>query len=357
MSSTSTRDRCARASASLHDASIHPSSVHVCSLQQSRLQVASDERRECINIELQGHLVDDCCALVCAYAKQQVVVLVAGGYTQSPDNSNNSRNGNSDPSVAVYNPATDQWQQLPQWLDANEYVTNRGTAMGGLVHILGRRHDGMALHRCLDLMTWETTELPACYMDEQPTAVTALNGDLYSWRGQQLKCFPRAQQRWVHRAGTRLRHAAALVVTHDQHIYTLGGIIAALTFTGDVERYDPACDSWSVCASMKAAHTAASGVSADGHVYVCGGVGSRLGVEPDVCERYSPQQDRWTTIAPLLQQRLNAVAAFIDGRILVCGGCFVGGRVSAESYNLKSDTWTLVAPMPHPRWKSVAAVI
>jgi N-acetylneuraminic acid mutarotase len=149
--------------------------------------------------------------------------------------------------------------------------------------------------------------------------------------------------------------------THGGSFYVIGGR-ADGGVLNNLERYDPATDTWTTLTPMTTARAAAAAAVQDDAIYVIGGresgSGPCSGGALDVVERYDIATDTWTTVAPLPSPRSDAAAVEHGGKIYVFGGCSDAGFLNEVLvYNPVTDTWSSLTPMPTARASLVANVI
>lgn len=148
---------------------------------------------------------------------------------------------------------------------------------------------------------------------------------------------------------------------HGGSFYVIGGR-GDVGLLNNLERYDPATDTWTTLTPMTTARAAAAAAVQDDAIYVIGGResggGPCSGGPLDVVERYDIATDTWTTVAPLPSPRSDAAAVEHGGKIYVFGGCSGAGFLDEVLvYNPVTDTWSSLTPMPTARASLVADVI
>jgi len=152
---------------------------------------------------------------------------------------------------------------------------------------------------------------------------------------------------------SRLGHGTAVV---DGQIYVVGGY----DFGGgivDVDRYDPATDTWETVSTMPVVRAGPVVASVDGLIYVIGGF-DETGTSYGSVLIYDPVADSWSTGADMPTLRGDgSVGVAHDGLIYVVGGEDNGAVLkSVEVYDPASDSWSAVADMSMPRVAAGIAV-
>ena len=117
-------------------------------------------------------------------------------------------------------------------------------------------------------------------------------------------------------------------------IYAIGGVLdfPFRTYTGSVEEYDPATDTWTTKTPMPAARGFHAASVVNGKIYVIGGSGSSQNTFSCTVEEYNPATDTWTTKFPMPVARNDLSACAVNGKIYVLGGLAFWGQRFAEVY-------------------------
>ena len=153
------------------------------------------------------------------------------------------------------------------------------------------------------------------------------------------------------------------VASYQGKIYVIGGTVGVTTdlvseFTGAVEVYDPATDTWETKTPMPTPRADLHASVVNGKIYLIGGK-ERWGEEPlyhelDVNEVYDPANDSWTTASPMPIPAFGYASAVVGGKIYVFGGArqlrtgfndltSVG---STQVYDAKNNTWISKTSLP-----------
>jgi N-acetylneuraminic acid mutarotase len=157
----------------------------------------------------------------------------------------------------------------------------------------------------------------------------------------------------------RTEAATALV---DGKLYLLGGFIAKLETSSQVDVYEPATDAWSRKKDMPTRPPHAN-PAVDGHfVWLAGDFqGKHPGPALNEVWKYDAQADTWMPAPPLPEPRAGGGLAIAQGRLHYFGG-YKADRdtVCADHWRLSlkgEDTWTREADMPNPRGHLAATVL
>lgn len=213
-----------------------------------------------------------------------------------------------------FDPATNQWEQMPSLPEDRHHV---GTAV----------HDGTLY------------------------VIGGLSGDTTDWTAHDSVWAFDGQQ-WTKRAPMPTARGAGVAAAIDGSIYVAGGSdVTENTKLSLVERYDPAADSWEEVASMPYSTQSMGGGVIDGKLHICGGrsVGIAGGTTYAEHVQYDPATDTWETLAPLPTKRAGFGTAVSDGNLWVIGG-EIGLNVlsSVEIYDPTSNSWATGPSLPNP---------
>ena len=125
-------------------------------------------------------------------------------------------------------------------------------------------------------------------------------------------------------------------------IYAVGGTDGSSNALSTVEEFDPATNIWtncgSSCTSMNTAHQSHPAAVVNGKIYIIAGIGPSGAI--DVVEEYNPVTGQWTTITPLPSTRFGHTAAVVNGKIYSIGGYNGGDVATVEEYDPVADSWT-----------------
>jgi len=125
----------------------------------------------------------------------------------------------------------------------------------------------------------------------------------------------------------------------DGTLYAVGGRNQRDTL-GTLEAFDPKAESWQRLVEMPTGRSGVAAAPLGGCLYVFGGEGNRMrldGVFPQV-ERYDPASNTWETLLPMPHPRHGIGAAVVGGRIHVPGGGPVQGFGVTEVHDALRPT-------------------
>ncbi|WP_412029784.1 Kelch repeat-containing protein [Deinococcus yunweiensis] len=277
-------------------------------------------------------------------------LYVFGGFFE-----NRNRQPMATRAVRVYDPANDQWTTLR---DAPDAVTHAGVAVDGTnIYVAGGflgDHPGPQTDHVwrYDTRTDTWTALPPLPSGRGAGVLVRLGRDLHYFGGTERN--EDGIDRWDNSDHWKLsldtpigwhalaplpnarNHLGAAVL--DGQIYAIGGQHLANEAHGnltDVDRYDPATNTWLPVAPLPLplGHLTSSTVVWDARIVVIGGVtqatrtGAREGQESDVVLAYDPVQDQWSPLTPLPGPRQSPIADTIDGMLVVTTGSTEVGPV------------------------------
>jgi N-acetylneuraminic acid mutarotase len=162
------------------------------------------------------------------------------------------------------------------------------------------------------------------------------------------------------------------IAVYQSKIYVIGGTVGESTdlvsaFTGVVEVYDPATDSWETKTPMPTPRADFCANVVNGKIYLLGGkeywTNDPYYRQLDTNEVYDPASDTWTTESPMLFPTFGYASAVVDGKIYVMGGArqFLTGWNSLTSvnsnqvYDAKNDSWSSRETLPTAESYAAAA--
>ncbi len=240
------------------------------------------------------------------------LIYVAGGmgpnYTTTTD-------------FAVYDPATDQWRELPDLP-------------------VGTHHPGLAV--------WDgTLYLSGGYDDSFTPNLASL------WR------FDPETEVWSAQPDMPGHRAAHLMLATAGKLYVFGGE----SLPGEDARvpfvFDLATQTWSSLAPLSEPRDHLAGAEIDGVLYLFGGRLKHSG-NYALAEAYDPATDTWRQLADMPTPRSGAAAVAVAGRVHVLGGEDITREctyATHEVYDPATDTWTSAPALPTPRHGFGAVVV
>jgi N-acetylneuraminic acid mutarotase len=131
-------------------------------------------------------------------------------------------------------------------------------------------------------------------------------------------------------------------------VYVVGGFDETATIVADVERYDPATDTWEAVAPVPEPMHHANVAAAAGRLWVAGYLTGLGFVANGNVYGYDPVADAWTPAAtmPAGTER-GAGGCAAEGDVLYVAGGWRGGSVDdVSAYDAVADAWTALAPLP-----------
>ena len=132
--------------------------------------------------------------------------------------------------------------------------------------------------------------------------------------------------------------------TVDDSLYAIGGQHAADEVAGlqdDVDRYDPATDTWTPLAALPKARSHIASVVRDGQILVLGGTNPGATSSKDVTA-FDPASETWSKLPQLPGGRKTPVAGLIGDNVWL-----TGGSLSTSTYRGRfADRWEYGPAMP-----------
>lgn len=258
--------------------------------------------------------------------------------------------------------ASGEWVYLASMqLSRSEYSA---VAIDGLIYAPGGLGDGSTTNSSNALErydpatnTWEYLAVLPKARDHTMTAVW--NGKLYffggsdiSGRGPNAWVYDPGIDRWQSLSNMPFRLSAGAAITVGDDIYIFGGLgdpFADVRFNGEVLRYDPHADEWTMLSSMPVVVNHCAVVMLDGEIYVIGGRSAAQ--DHSLVQIYNPEHDQWREGISLQQARAGHAAVVVDGLIYVMGGERINSEdysvlASVEIFDPAAQSWTFGVPMP-----------
>lgn len=220
--------------------------------------------------------------------------------------------GNYSPSIPeLYDPATQQWSNLPAMNVARDFPPPCVLLQNGKVLAAGGDFDAA------------TAEI----YDPQTNSWSATG------------------------AMKKIRYDHSVTLLADGKVFVAGGyFFGTNTPVLETEIYNPADNTWTLGPSLSSArfeHTAT--LMNDGRVLIAGGYDSLT-----IVEIYNPATNTIVPAASLHQGRkLHSAVLLPDGQVMVIGGAYVS---SCERYDPVNNTWTTTASLSIPRYYAAATM-
>lgn len=279
-------------------------------------------------------------------------LYVFGGFFENRDNKPIATQA-----AHVYDPATDRWAARQ---DAPDAVTHAGTAAdGATLYVAGGflgNHPGPQTDHVwrYDTVADTWTAMPPLPAARGAGALVRMGRQLHFFGGTERTDGGTYRRDtadhwvlnlddptgWTARAPlpTARNHLGGAVL--GGHIYAIGGQFLGDEASGNVtqvDRYDPATDTWQAVAPLPLplGHITASIVVQAGRIVVIGGVtqardaGAIEGHESSVVLAYDPAANQWQSTTALPGPRQSPVADTIDGALVVTTGSTAAGPVDS----------------------------
>lgn len=261
------------------------------------------------------------------------------------------------------------WQSTPPMLGRRGGV---GAAqLGGFVYVVGGTVRGsfatadLPTLEAFDLTTktWMTkASMPTPRSDVDLVAVGnylyAIGGrsgpDGRVTRRDEVERYDPATDTWTTRSRMPTRRNAHATVAYGGKIYVMGGNNGPPSGSNRlavVEVYDPDTDTWSRADDMPAPADGITAAVSGERIYVFGQIAGRA-----IVYRYDPATDDWDDITlPTAIPFAHAAAAAQDGKIYVMGGYALDGiSGKAYEYNPVENIFRALPEMPTPRLNTAA---
>lgn len=161
--------------------------------------------------------------------------------------------------------------------------------------------------------------------------------------------------RWTSRAALPTARSGLAAVSHNGHIYAVGGR-GSEGVTGAFDRYDPSADAWTAMPAKPVPVSDAQAAVIGGQIYLPGG---RLasGEPTSLMESFDLREKRWRRRASLPAPVSAYGLVAYEGKLLLFGGWDGETFVSAVyEYDPVQDQWDRRTPMPTARGYVGAAV-
>jgi DNA-binding CsgD family transcriptional regulator len=162
--------------------------------------------------------------------------------------------------------------------------------------------------------------------------------------------------RWMQRASMPTARSRFAQVALAGAIYAIGGL-AEEGWTGAVERYDVAADTWTTHTPKPVPVANVGAAAVGGRIYVPGGY-DEASAARDILEVYDPVADAWSTAAPLPQPLFAyAIAPYGEGFYLFGGHDGTDYVDTVYHYDAAADAWSLAGSLGVARGFAAAATV
>jgi N-acetylneuraminic acid mutarotase len=202
--------------------------------------------------------------------------------------------------------------------------------------------------------------------------VVAVNGKIYAIGGfpnyDTNEEYDPATDTWITKATMPTGRYYFGIAVYANKIYCIGGQFNAHTenpyagpeYTGTIEVYNPATDTWDTKKPMPSPRSQFQASAIDGKIYLAGGRTGGQNSTVRLNEVYDPETETWTTKAPMLYPVASYASAVVDRRIYVFDGQDEFNETVnlsvTQIYDTETDTWSFGKPLPNSVWRSAACV-
>ncbi len=260
--------------------------------------------------------------------------------------------------------------QLPgEWLPrqdmptARKEIANAAVALDGKIYVVGGRttsNQPSAAFEVYDPATDQWQQLPDYPLPVWRATAAAMDGKIFVFGGfrqiapfpfdptDQVFAFDPQTNTWSPRAAMPVARGAAAAVPLAGKIYVVGGANSAALKALHI--YDPATDSWETGPPMASARSGLTANVLDGEIYAVGGYFLSGGVvSQSSVERFDPQSQSWSPAPELPITKLGIASAVAGGRLFVFGG-ETDGAVPTKTLSLEpgAGAWAMWATTPEP---------
>ena len=238
--------------------------------------------------------------------------------------------------VQAYNVSTNTWA-LRKPLPAPRAWLNGASVINGKIYVTGGYGHNTLFVYSPQTNTWtRKANMP------EATAYGAqgvINGILYVYahaiRTNRFWRYNPATDKWTSASRPVYGHAGGAAGVIGGRFYLAGGEDLALgqaePYTGVLEMYNPATNTWTTKASMPNARSFVASAVLDQKLFVAGGnQGGHPGSPVKYFNVYDPATNSWATRAPLPLARSHAAGAAANGQFFVMGGRFEDGTTRAK---------------------------
>ena len=213
--------------------------------------------------------------------------------------------------------------------------------------------------------SWETKQpMPT---PRSSLGVAVVNGKIYAMGGfpdlNTTEEYDPATDTWTTKAAMPTPRFNFAVATYENRIYCIGGMTAkrqgyGANYTGAIEVYDPATDTWESKSPMPIPRMQLEANVVSGKIYLIGGRTGGQYSTVTLNEIYDPVSESWTTKSPMQFPVIQYASAVVGNKIYVFGGQDEFAKpmnlAVNQIYDTATDTWDLGVPIPNAVWLSAA---
>jgi N-acetylneuraminic acid mutarotase len=216
--------------------------------------------------------------------------------------------------------------------------------------------------------TWVTkTSLPTA---RSRLGVAVVNGKIYAIGGfpdyGNNEEYDPATNTWTTKASIPTPRYLFGIAVYQNKVYCIGGQFnnrstnARLEYTGAIEVYDPATNTWETKEPMPNPRSQFQANVVYGKIYLMGGKTGGQNSTVSLNDVYDPETESWTTKASMPYPVVSYASAVVDSRIFVFDGQDeFNGTLNlsvTQIYDTKTDMWSFGKPLPTSVWRSAACV-
>jgi len=255
-----------------------------------------------------------------------------------------------------YFPEQNVWYKLSEMLFQHDHRSNPSQCRGKIyTPCRGKdRLDGSSLMECY---TPSTNSWAAFRVSKAFTSTAVLKGHLYTTGGGlssgEIYRYDPEEDYCSQLKKPHTNLFDSCLVTDEQYIYLIGGIIGGSPFS-TTYRLDPSADDheWEEVAPINQARCNAFGAAMNGKVYIAGGRQCQEAL--NTCEVYNPLTNEWQLMPCLKVPRISASMVCHEGRLYVLGGVIPTAAtsirvLSVEIFDSEQNEWKekSVIPVDH----------
>ncbi len=255
---------------------------------------------------------------------------------------------------------TPVWATLASMPTARSYC--RAAETGGKIYVIGGLGTpDLNLCEAYDIVagTWNSTPLASMASGRRSPAAASVGGKVYAIGGylsavplNSVEEYDPVGDAWVPRLPMPTARWGHVCAVHKGKIYCFGGATngAGNIYTGAVEAYNPATNTWSgPLAAMPTARYMGGAAECGGKIYVIGGQGPP-GTYTGAVEIYNPETNTWSTGSPMPGPRHGLICEAARGKIYAMGGWNGSSYLSrVDIYNPETDSWSQGEPLSGTR--------